>query len=321
MFDNIQMQSIKLSICIPTYNRAVYLRDTIQSIVCQKVFIDSDQVEIIISDNCSDDNTKQVANEFTSIYGEKILYYRNDINIVDKNFELAMRRGNGLFLKLNNDTLKHKDGSLQKMLSTIDSNLTEKKILFFSNGESTASSLECKNLDEFVSKVSYNSNWIGAFGLWKSDFDEINDFNRYSHLLLTQTDVLFRLISTGKKVQIYNEKIFEVLEVQKKGGYDLITVFVDNYTFILDEFINKGQISPKTYEDEVRKLVLKFLAAWIARIKVYPETYHFKIDNWKERVKSFCKNRNFLFTEFLVKYTFSRSKLYVKKQLKHYVLH
>jgi len=47
-----------LSICIPTYNRAEYLEEAIYNIVTDDAFCD--KVEIIISDNASTDNTKQV---------------------------------------------------------------------------------------------------------------------------------------------------------------------------------------------------------------------------------------------------------------------
>ena len=50
-----------LSICIPTYNRAALLKKTLDSIVNQKRFIDTDDVEIIISDNCSQDNTEKLS--------------------------------------------------------------------------------------------------------------------------------------------------------------------------------------------------------------------------------------------------------------------
>ena len=51
-------QSPILSLCIPTYNRANILEKTISIIVSCRSF-DSD-VELVISDNCSTDNTRQV---------------------------------------------------------------------------------------------------------------------------------------------------------------------------------------------------------------------------------------------------------------------
>ena len=59
-------QSPILSLCIPTYNRANILEKTISRIVSCRSF-DSD-VELVISDNCSTDNTRQVCEHFAAKY-------------------------------------------------------------------------------------------------------------------------------------------------------------------------------------------------------------------------------------------------------------
>ena len=105
-------KNIVLSICIPTYNRSSYLETTILSIVNQRRFQETNDVEIIISDNCSDDDTKEISLAYEKLYGDKIRYHRNKSNIVELNFEKALSYGQGSFLKLNNDTAKHQEGSL-----------------------------------------------------------------------------------------------------------------------------------------------------------------------------------------------------------------
>ena len=121
--------NIILSICIPTFNRSDYLESTILSIVNQARFQQTSDVEIIISDNFSNDDTSKISLGFVEKYGEKVRYYRNDKNIADANFEKVLSYGKGLFLKLNNDTLKHQDGSLDNLLQTITEN--KESIVFF----------------------------------------------------------------------------------------------------------------------------------------------------------------------------------------------
>jgi len=65
----------KVSIIIPTYNRAHFLRSSLESALAQ----DYRNLEIIISDNASSDNTSEV---ITNYLGDKrIKYFRNDTNI------------------------------------------------------------------------------------------------------------------------------------------------------------------------------------------------------------------------------------------------
>ena len=56
-----------LSICIPTYNRSKSLRICLLSILSQTKGYEED-VEVVVSDNCSDDDTMQVV-EWAREYG------------------------------------------------------------------------------------------------------------------------------------------------------------------------------------------------------------------------------------------------------------
>jgi abequosyltransferase len=57
-----------LSICIPTYNREKYLKRLLDSIVCQKEFTDTDDVEIVVDDGPSTDNTETMVKEYIKKY-------------------------------------------------------------------------------------------------------------------------------------------------------------------------------------------------------------------------------------------------------------
>lgn len=67
-----------LSICIPSYSRAELLRSTLSAVVPQvKDF--EDDVELIVSDNCSVDHTKAVVDSFMESC--PISYHRNSENL------------------------------------------------------------------------------------------------------------------------------------------------------------------------------------------------------------------------------------------------
>lgn len=86
------MSSIKLSICIPTYNRADLLGELLASIVSQ---IDPKTVEIAISDNGSVDHTQQVVERFIES-GANIKYARAETNLgADRNYLNSVRIATG----------------------------------------------------------------------------------------------------------------------------------------------------------------------------------------------------------------------------------
>jgi glycosyltransferase involved in cell wall biosynthesis len=87
----------KVSIIIPTYNRAAYLKACIESILSQ----DYDNFEIIISDNASTDNTTEIVKAFND---PKIIYHRNETNIgVVGNHNKALELSTGEYIHIFSD--------------------------------------------------------------------------------------------------------------------------------------------------------------------------------------------------------------------------
>jgi len=64
----------KISICIPTYNRSNYLKMCLNSVVSSEY----ENLEVIVSDNASQDNTTEVVNSFSD---KRLKYIRNEKNI------------------------------------------------------------------------------------------------------------------------------------------------------------------------------------------------------------------------------------------------
>ena len=88
-----------VTIAIPTFNRAgSHLREAIESALNQSY----ERVEIIVSDNCSEDNTRELVEEF----GEsKVRYFRQKTNIGhNNNFNYCLEQAKGeYFLLLSDD--------------------------------------------------------------------------------------------------------------------------------------------------------------------------------------------------------------------------
>ena len=119
-----------LSICIPTYNRANYLESAILNICNDSAF--SNDIEIVISDNASTDQTEFIVEKYKKQY-PNITYYKNKENLKDENFILALLRGKGKYVRLFNDTLRLQKGALGYMLKTIENSSENTPLFFYQN--------------------------------------------------------------------------------------------------------------------------------------------------------------------------------------------
>lgn len=263
-----------ISICIPTYNRA----ETLQSSLIQytKCIGFDEQVEIVISDNCSTDNTKEIAMKFAAEY-KNIKYYRNEENIRDSNFELALKRGNGRYLKLQNDaTLFDINAFVYLKKCILESD--ERYPIFFTNdfiytqkkGEQI---IECNSFNEYISALSTYVTNIACFGVWKKQINTIKDFTKYTMYMLNQDDWSYQLVEKYGKCILYNCYYYSIIP-KKRFGYHWFKVHLDNYYLIMEPYIKKGLVSKEVLKQD-KKYLLKHFIPELKYIYLFP------ISGWK----------------------------------------
>lgn len=112
-----------LSICIPTFNRKVFLYQALQSIICQLNDKLAKMTEIVISDNASSDGTDKMIDDLRSAFqNHQIRYYRQSVNIgAVRNVCFLARSANGSFVYLMSDDDTMIPGALEKIIGMIQS--------------------------------------------------------------------------------------------------------------------------------------------------------------------------------------------------------
>lgn len=262
-----------LSICIPTYNRAEVLNETLQQIVSDPYF-NSELIQVVVSDNCSTDNTKNIVGNYPFID-----YYRNEENIGDSNFYKVLSYGQGLYLKLCNDTVRFNEGKLREILLLIDQYKNCKQNLLFyqnskicSNGKYTI-----RSGNQFLYQVSYHTTWIANFGCWRWDLKAFKKPTRFVNLNFSQVDWTYQLINNYDRSILYVDDFFQTYHVKKKGGYNLFEVFGQNYFKVLSTF----RFSLLIKEVEKYRLFRYFFIPWIKNLIVDEnKEYTFKSKNY-----------------------------------------
>ncbi|PEO39942.1 glycosyltransferase [Bacillus wiedmannii] len=94
-----------VSILIPTYNRPVYFKQALISALFQKY----QNIEVVISDDSTNDDSQKIALRYARKFPGKIKYYKNEKNIGGKlNFQLAFEKASGEYINyLMDDDLFH----------------------------------------------------------------------------------------------------------------------------------------------------------------------------------------------------------------------
>lgn len=112
--------SVRLSICIPTLNRGAFIKDTLESIASQL----TDEVEIVLVDGGSQDNTKEVVTKFQETL-PSLRYIRmtgpNDRVApscagFDRDCDLAVAHAKGEYCWLFTDDDLLKPGAIKRVL-------------------------------------------------------------------------------------------------------------------------------------------------------------------------------------------------------------
>jgi abequosyltransferase len=123
----IRMSEIKLSICIATRNRGAFIGATLESIISQA----TDEVEIVVLDGASTDNTEQVVRACQGNF-PRLRYFRAEVNMgIDRDFAKVVELAHGSYCWLFSDDDLFKPGAIRVVLDAMKNDYS----LIIANGE------------------------------------------------------------------------------------------------------------------------------------------------------------------------------------------
>ena len=265
-----------VSICIPTYNRAEYLEKCLNGIIGQDGFGD---IEVVISDNCSTDNTEEIGKAFQERYNN-IKYFRNKENVKDKNFPLVFQRATGSLRKLTNDTVIYRNGSIRYMLDVAEENIKKKPQIYFLSLGRMKEKKEADTLDEYINVIGINLTWIRSIALWDEDCENMDLFVENFESQMAQVPFLLDNFEKHGSAVIYDRDIMDAMNVDKKNlSYGLYKVFYKNFLGFIKVYLNENKISKDTYEELRKHLLFDFFSQWIINKEFYADKYIFSNEN------------------------------------------
>ena len=299
-----------LSICIPTYNRADVLRVCLDSIISSDIFAQGD-IEVIIGDNCSMDETWDVISKYSSKYS-MISGYRNKMNIgAERNFLRILSTARGKFKKLHNDYSVFTSNGLEYLYEAVKKKETSREPIFFENniGE-CLTIIDNLSMSDIVEKEAWRMSWLGNYGYWAEDYDALSNKDGKINTLFLQTDFFLRILEKYQKGSVACASYTTRYSFrQKQGGYNFFKVHTRNFLSLFEPYYKSGKITTETYDVLHYKLftsLLPFLTKFLITEK---ENYTYELNGWlvyfikafgrypwfyKKMAKWFWKNSKYL---------------------------
>lgn len=238
-----------LTIAIPSFNRCREL-----SLLLGQIRNQFDEyrkeLEVIVSDNCSSDETSVVVSSFIED-GLPIRYFRNEINVgsganVVRCFELAV----GRYVLIVGDDDLLLDGALSRIMSVLKEGdigllyLNAYPFLKDHRNERPASFrsydlVRYQDPSEFLARVSINLSFLSSVIVNKSLVPMGFDCSRFSSSYLPQLNWIFYILFRWPSHAVLNQFVIAG-RANNSGGYGVCQVFGANLRNIIDSFVQDG---------------------------------------------------------------------------------
>jgi abequosyltransferase len=238
--------NILWSICIPTYNRAKFLEGCIASLNKQINISNRDDVEILVSDNASTDETNIIIAKYIK-NGLKISYYKNANNIgPDANFLQCINLAKGKYVLLLGDDDVLMEGTIDTVLQFLK---RDNYGVVYIGGYGFSDKPRCINAptfeqakqkvffdgNEFLRQVSIYVTFISS-NIFNKDY-VLNDFDydRYRNSSFVQ--VPFYVISAlrATKNLYLGQSRYVGAKTNNSGGYGVFDTFGIKFNKVLRE--------------------------------------------------------------------------------------
>lgn len=243
--------SFLLSICIPTFNRAGFLSATIDAVVSDPEFA-GNEIEIIVSDNASTDDTPGIMKQYLQRFPGKIRYIRKEKAIDSHfNFQNALDHGTGKYLKLMNDTSVFLPGKLSMLCGILKEHPETDVLITNFQTCHTEKLKKIESVNDAVSYCSFFITWISSYTYKRSLYAALTEPFRYYQYYFPQEDIFFRILERGGTAYVSNERFFERLRAKYNSKVrNEALIYGDCYLTFLKKYVDSGRLEPPLFERE-----------------------------------------------------------------------
>lgn len=251
-----------LTISIPIYNRSKFLERMLERFMMDKVLFDK-TIDLFISDNCSEDDLESICTKYQDA-GLNLSYSRNSSNLgMDGNFEICIQRGvmSDYLWVLGSDDIPT-IGFFDILLPLLEKGIN---CIHISNEDCETEISWYDNVTDFLKDINVMITFLSGNIISTREIKNI-DLKKYRGTYFTQVPVYLSTIFTGKEnVFLKCKYLQDGSDSVNNGGYNFYKVFVNHYLDIWNEYVDKGLLERKDYENIKKTTFESFLWWYIQR--------------------------------------------------------
>ena len=270
-----------LTIAIPTYNRSKCLATCLEQLVKQVPGHEED-IDILVSDNCSTDDTAGVIARLAE-QSKTIRTIRNSCNIgAENNFIQCLEQADSTFFMLLGDDDVLLDDGLGYLLEILKqepcSSIFLRASVFFDDFRTEIARPDMsrtytvyENPQEFIKRVNIDATFISSNIINKSRLPENTDIRRFNGTNLVQLGWILPSMIHADRC-IYVDRAILAGKAFNSGGFRFFDTFAVNLNKIIEFFRHNGMQSA-TYDFFIQKLLTDFYPHRIFTIRAKKESY------------------------------------------------
>lgn len=228
-----------LTIGIPTYNRAFYL-DKCLNWLCDYVGNDNN-IEILVSDNHSTDNTEEIVEKYKSKYSN-LVYYKQSENVgFDKNVKTLLDLGKGEYIKLHGDDDFFNKGTIYTVINRVVENPDVS--LFFVHWGLNLPVVKGTGYNTYIRSLigSNGISFITAMIIRNTAYKEIENKNKYLDSKIYKVYIQMDILKNNPNYYLLGGPIVSKLSgAARRFGYNLGDVFIGSYFDLLQDYEKYG---------------------------------------------------------------------------------
>lgn len=236
-----------LTVAIPTWNRASFLALTLKQLLREVSNENIYNVEVLVSDNGSSDDTKAVVDDIQN-HGLEVRYIRNPENLgSDFNIAQCFNLAEGKYVLILGDDDLFVDGALVQLLNCLSLNdygtVCMRPYGFESNFRleypgGAGQDIVYDDPGDFLAAIGPLMTLISSCAINKNSLVGI-DAQAFCGSCLVQVHLVLRAVLVAKN-NVFMNRYLMACKRNNSGGYDFSKVFVTNFGEILDSHQSLG---------------------------------------------------------------------------------